>query len=177
MIPRSVARKTGKTKRRITFIVCAGTWENNLKLNLHETRGLSPRMSDISWKLTDVSEEHIASNIMAIWPWRWKRNFPPKRRLIFDELRGFISQKIGLFITTAVRTKNHISWRKAYGVPITVTARFKASTAFNTDIVGSNPTGGMDVYAHSFCVSLVQCVGSSLATGWSTVQGVLPTVY
>jgi hypothetical protein len=28
-----------------------------------------------------------------------------------------------------------------------------------------------------FCVCVVLCVGSGLATGWSPVQGVLPTVY
>jgi hypothetical protein len=42
----------------------------------------------------------------------------------------------------------------------------------NTGIVGSNPTQGMDACLRLFCV----CVGSDLATGWSPVQGVLPTV-
>jgi hypothetical protein len=28
-----------------------------------------------------------------------------------------------------------------------------------------------------FCVCIVLCVGSGLATGWSPAQGVLPTVY
>jgi hypothetical protein len=57
--------------------------------------------------------------------------------------------------------------------PITVAARSKIWTVFarsNAGIVGSNPTQAMDV-----CVVL--CVGSGLATGWSLVQGVLPTVY
>jgi hypothetical protein len=58
--------------------------------------------------------------------------------------------------------------------------RSKAWTVFarlNTGIVGSNPTRGMDVCVHLFCVCIVLCVGSGLATGWSPVQGVLPTVY
>jgi hypothetical protein len=59
--------------------------------------------------------------------------------------------------------------------PITVAARPKARTVFarsNAGIVGSNPTQGMDV---CMCVYSV-CVGSGLATGWSPVQGVLPTL-
>jgi hypothetical protein len=39
------------------------------------------------------------------------------------------------------------------------------------------PFKGMDVYVCLFCVCVVLCVGSGLATGWSPVQGVLPTVY
>jgi hypothetical protein len=65
-------------------------------------------------------------------------------------------------------------------VPITVAARSKTWTVFarsNTGIVGLNPTRGMDVYVRFFCVCVVLCVGSGLATGWSLVQGVLPSVY
>jgi hypothetical protein len=64
--------------------------------------------------------------------------------------------------------------------PTTVAARYKAWTIFarsNTGVVGSNPTQDMDVCVHLFCVYVVLCVGSGLATGWSPVQGVLPTVY
>jgi hypothetical protein len=56
-----------------------------------------------------------------------------------------------------------------------VAARSEAWTVFaltNTGFVGSNPAQGMDVCLRLFCV----CVGSGLATGWSPVQGVLPTV-
>jgi hypothetical protein len=35
----------------------------------------------------------------------------------------------------------------------------------------------MDVCMRLFCVCVVLCVDSGLATGWSLVQGVLPTVY
>jgi hypothetical protein len=38
--------------------------------------------------------------------WRWKRYVPPKRRLTFNGLHRVISQKMVLFITTAVRTSN-----------------------------------------------------------------------
>jgi hypothetical protein len=65
-------------------------------------------------------------------------------------------------------------------VPITVAAHSKAWTVFarsNAGIVGLNHT-----QRHAclcvllFCVCVVLCVGSSLVTGWSLVQGVLPPV-
>jgi hypothetical protein len=61
-----------------------------------------------------------------------------------------------------------------------VSARSKAWTVFprsNAGIAGSNPTQGMSVCVRLFCVCVVLCVGRGLATGWSPVQGVLPTVY
>jgi hypothetical protein len=39
-------------------------------------------------------------------PWRWRRYFPPKRRLELNGLHGVVSQKMILFITTAVKTSN-----------------------------------------------------------------------
>jgi hypothetical protein len=68
-----------------------------------------------------------------------------------------------------------------YNFPqITVAARSGAWTVFarsNTEIMGSNQTGGMDVCVRLFCFCVVLCVGSGLGTGWSPVQGVLLTVY
>jgi hypothetical protein len=64
--------------------------------------------------------------------------------------------------------------------PITAAARSRASTVFassSTGIVGSNLTRGMDVCESLFGVCVVLRIGSGLATGWSPVQGVLPTVY
>jgi hypothetical protein len=61
--------------------------------------------------------------------------------------------------------------------PITVVARCNPWTVFarwNWGIVGSNPTRGMVVCVHLFCVCVVLCVRMDLATDWSTV---LPTVY
>jgi hypothetical protein len=60
--------------------------------------------------------------------------------------------------------------------PVTVAARSTAWTVFarsNAGIDGSNPARGMDICVRLFFV----CVGSALATGWSPVQGILPTVY
>jgi hypothetical protein len=58
-------------------------------------------------------------------------------------------------------------------------SKSRAWTVFarsNTGIVGSDPTQGMDVCVRLFYVCVFLCVGSCLATGWSPVQGVLPTV-
>jgi hypothetical protein len=38
--------------------------------------------------------------------WRWRQHVLPKRQLIFNGILGIISQKIKVFITTAVRTWN-----------------------------------------------------------------------
>jgi hypothetical protein len=65
-------------------------------------------------------------------------------------------------------------------MPITVAEQSKAWTVFfrsNTGIVGSNLTQGMDVCVPLFCVCVILCVGSGLATDWSPVQVVLPIVY
>jgi hypothetical protein len=41
---------------------------------------------------------------LILWPWRLSKHIPPKCFLTFSGLHSIISQKIGLFITTAVRT-------------------------------------------------------------------------
>jgi hypothetical protein len=59
-----------------------------------------------------------------------------------------------------------------------VAARSKAWNIFahsDTGIVGSNPTEGMDVSLHLFCVYVVLYVGRGLGAGWSLVQGLLLT--
>jgi hypothetical protein len=53
-------------------------------------------------------------------------------------------------------------------VLITVAARSKAKTVFarsSAGIVGLNPIQGMGVCVRLFCVRVVLCVGSDLATG------------
>jgi hypothetical protein len=40
-------------------------------------------------------------------PWRWKQYVPPKRRLKLNGLHCVISQKMILFLPTAVKTSNH----------------------------------------------------------------------
>jgi hypothetical protein len=73
-----------------------------------------------------------------------------------------------------------IAFHRLHHKPITVATRSKALTTFarwNAGIVGSNPTRGMDVCVRLSCVSAVLCVGSGLATGSSSVQGVLLSVY
>jgi hypothetical protein len=53
-------------------------------------------------------------------------------------------------------------------LPITVGSRSEEWTVFArsyTEVVGSNSTGGMNVYVRLFCVCVVLCVGNGLATG------------
>jgi hypothetical protein len=38
----------------------------------------------------------LASYLLIIWPWRWRRNISPNRLLAFNGLHGFISQSIRL---------------------------------------------------------------------------------
>jgi hypothetical protein len=65
--------------------------------------------------------------------------------------------------------------------PVTVAERSKAWTVFarsEPGIMGSNPTQGMDVWCMCafFCAFVVLCLGIGLATSWSPIQGVLPSV-
>jgi hypothetical protein len=86
-----------------------------------------------------------------------------------------------LFHTVHLRVR-HESHNKQWSLynGDAVAARSKAWTVFarsNTGIVGSNRTPGIHVCVLLFCVCVILCVGSGLATGWSPVQEVLPTVY
>jgi hypothetical protein len=52
----------------------------------------------------------------------------------------------------------------------------RCRSPLNTGTVGSNPSQGMDVCVHLFCVCVALCLGIGLTTGWSPAQGVLSTV-
>jgi hypothetical protein len=87
-------------------------------------------------------------------------------------------QEAGLILSEDRKMENNGQCRIIW--PITVVTWSKAwtvSVRSNTGVVGSNPTQGMDVCVCLFCVCVVLCVGSGLATGWSPVQRVLSTVY
>jgi hypothetical protein len=80
--------------------------------------------------------------------------------------------------TSGLYTGNYV--RRLVHEVITLAARSEALTFFarsNAGIVGSNPTQGMDACVRLFCVCVVLCVDSGLATGWTPVQGVLSTLY
>jgi hypothetical protein len=71
-------------------------------------RGVSWLKSSILWDITLcfllASRWFLAW--LLLWSWRRRRHVAPKRRLTFNGLHGVISQKIELFITTAVRTSS-----------------------------------------------------------------------
>jgi hypothetical protein len=78
-------------------------------------------------------------------------------------MKGFYAQDI---IVSTMSLKAGHSGRTVWGVGL---GRLVAG------IVGSNPAQSMDVCPLSFCVEL-SCVGWGFATGWSFVQGDLPSV-
>jgi hypothetical protein len=79
-----------------------------------------------------------------------------------------IDKSIGLYSADIFLILNGLKMNHAYHNGWAVCTVFARS---NTGIVGSNPTRGMDVCAFILFLS------SGLVTGWSPVQGVLPTVY
>jgi hypothetical protein len=62
------------------------------------------------------------------------------------------------------------------GVRLVSRSQWPAVRSKWTVFARSNPTQVMDICVRLFCVRVL-CVGSGLATGWSPVQGVLPTLY
>jgi hypothetical protein len=58
-------------------------------------------------RFSKPASKQVASLLnIFLRPWRWRRYVPPKRRLKLNGLHGAISQKMILFITTAVKTSN-----------------------------------------------------------------------
>jgi hypothetical protein len=102
---------------------------------------------------TDVSEEHIACHLLACWflqklfllPWRWRRYVPPKRRLQLNRLHGVTSQKMILFITTAVKTSNptrmylfrdwKIKLKQAVLIMVMITLSYSRNSCWRTSLV------------------------------------------
>jgi hypothetical protein len=104
-------------------------------------------------------------------PLRWPRDtlYPQKLALTSSTSGG------RLFGIVRLRTTE----TEGFFTLITVAARSKAWTVFvrsNTGIVGSNPTQGTDVYVRLFSVCVVPCVGSGLATGWSSKETYRPCI-
>jgi hypothetical protein len=67
-----------------------------------------------------------------------------------------------------------------HSVSITMAARSKTWTVFassNTGVVGSNPARGMGFSVCVYSVFVLSCIDSGLASCWSPVQWVLPTLH
>jgi hypothetical protein len=86
-------------------VLWASQWELSFTLPFPSCFLYNPKF----W-LTDCSACHLLSCCflarLIFRPWRWRQYVPPKRRLTFNGLHGVMSQKIVLFITTAVITSN-----------------------------------------------------------------------
>jgi hypothetical protein len=130
------------------FLSCTGSWENSMVDN----------------KTNDCSHLVGLWDHLAVCVCMW---IPPNNFWMPEP--DFI--KLGMYIFTC---RGHL--------PVTVAARFKAWTVFarsDAGIVGSNPIQGMDVRCvcmRLFWVCVVLCLGRDLATSWSLVQGILPSV-
>jgi hypothetical protein len=88
---------------------------------------------------------------------------------------------IGKMLSHPIRQYSSDFWVICRRVrPITMATRSMAWTVFarsNTGVVGSNHNQGMNVCVRLFCICVVLCVGSGLATIWCPVQGFILTVY
>jgi hypothetical protein len=101
--------------------------------------------------------------------------------VVYSAIMELLSKATQLKITLNVKYVQCIftNYYYYYYLPVTVAAWSKAWTVFarsDAGIVDLNPTQGMDVCVRLFCVCVILCLGSGLATGWSLVQGVLPSV-
>jgi hypothetical protein len=56
--------------------------------------------------ICSLSFKQVESGTYFFRPLRWRRYVPPKRPLTLNGLHGVISQRMVLFITTAVKTSN-----------------------------------------------------------------------
>jgi hypothetical protein len=142
--------------------------------------------SHLLWFLSSVEP------YFQLWPGSWEvRNCLKSLSLtplstnfiVFSFCCGQYQLWIRLVVSTSRVTCNSCSGAvRMYNCVCPVAGRCRSVCRIvfirsNAGIVGSNPTQGMDVCVHLFCVRVVLCVCSCLETGWSPVQGVLPTVY
>jgi hypothetical protein len=78
----------------------------------------------VNWRITRIFSEFglatcfHAGFLLSLFfrPWRLRRYVPPKRRWTLNGLHRVISQKVVLFITTAVRISNHT---RLHTLPVT----------------------------------------------------------
>jgi hypothetical protein len=152
--------------------------------------------SSSSRSIYSVSRTSFINSVYNCWKWQFYLH-PSRIRLLFAEMSFFFLARIAFwnlqyifpslffFIWSArcqmaryVYVYIYI-YIYIYIGPITVAARLKAWTVFARSTLGSwlriPLKAWMSLCVYSVCVVL--CVGSGLATGWSPVQEVLPTIY
>jgi hypothetical protein len=103
-----------------------------------------------NFRPADYSACHLLSRsylARLIIPWRWRRYVRPKRRLTFNGLHDFISQKRVIFIATAVRTSNptHVNHVKIFCSYL---------ITFFYIIANSFPVEGLDARSPFWCSEL-----------------------
>jgi hypothetical protein len=82
-----------------------------------------------------IMNGHFSSLALFLLPWRWRRHFPPKRRLIINP-HGATYQKTAFFTVTAVKTSNPTRlwsfgiWGRAILYMNTMFKRHRTSTRY-----------------------------------------------
>jgi hypothetical protein len=117
-----------RTNVRIIFPSTSRSPKCSLLIRIFEHLSFEIQRLAYCWKSTDVSLEHIAyiskaeetslkkaasrscwfHTWLALPPWMFRRHASPKHRLTFTGLHGLISQEIGLFVVSVVRTSNPV---------------------------------------------------------------------
>jgi hypothetical protein len=77
-------------------------------------------------------------------PWRWRPYVPPKRQWKLNGLHGVISQKMILFITTAVKTSNSTLFKIWW---------HGGNTEFGNEILSLVSTGSRNYWVFGLCPS------------------------
>jgi hypothetical protein len=95
----------GKTRRSLNEVDACGEKQIKLHIRIGES---------IQWNLFCLPHRYLAQHIPRLWRWRWY--VPPKRRLTFNGLHGFISQMIVFLIQWQLRRRNEclktsVQWR------------------------------------------------------------------
>jgi hypothetical protein len=88
---------------------------------------------------------------LILWPWRWRWHDPAKRLLNFNGLHVVTSQKIEIFITTAVRTSD-LNFMRLKSVKMFSTERYWQVTVLSSFLS----------HRHSLCTDESESLTSSI---------------
>jgi hypothetical protein len=125
----------------------------------------------LSWLLQNLWRLRISFRYCRKY-FSYEENTKQRKGLAFEAMHAMARLQLFSVFSLQEEHLRPLIFRsdESFWRPITLAARSKAWTVFNRSnagVVGSNPTQAMDVYVRLFCVCLVLCVGSGLATGWS----------
>jgi hypothetical protein len=88
---------------------------------------------------------------LILLSWRWRRRVPQKHRLTFNELHSVISQKIQLFIATALGTSNPTSWQSIWVVFLNSSRHYRGVSPIRPARLPSKP---LSIYQSTYYSTL-----------------------